>query len=155
MLLIIMNHENCGGYHYAITIRNTRKPIDRESYQVYLDWLSDRGDVSHVHFESNRGLHCHAQCWTPREFSFDDWYMAGLVVNGKLQPKFRGWNVKAVPIFNTEGWIKYCEKEQLKFEDQITYSPPCPIPTRRLFSKPEVIENAEEISDDSSFKDES
>lgn len=88
--------------HYAVTVRKTRNPVTQEHYLDYLDKISDYGEVANVRFEATRGLHCH--------FTLE---LQGKLEYSLLTPTKHGWNVKAVPVFNLAGWIRYSRKDEL------------------------------------------
>ncbi len=92
-------------FQYAITAKKTRKPITQQHYLDYLDYLTDLGKVGNVNFEDTRGLHTHFILQTTSKLDFN-----------KLKPTKYGWNVKAIPIYNRKGWIKYCRKDNLKMQ---------------------------------------
>lgn len=132
-------------YEYAITTRKTRQPITRQHYEDYLNHLGDRdrmnyydkasekvirkgglGDVGNVNYEEERGLHVHYLLRTDRPITSDNLYT--------YSPSKYGWNHKAVPIFNRDGWIAYCEKGIKKNEDQEPFKEePFNMPTKKLF----------------------
>jgi len=87
--------------NYACTARKTTNPITKQHYLDYLDKISDLGTISCVNFEETKGLHCHFT----------------ITVQGKLdyntmRPTKKGWNVKVVPIYDRQGWIRYSRKDQ-------------------------------------------
>lgn len=90
-------------YQYAITAKKTRKPISQTHYLDYLDYITDLGKVGNVNFETTKGLHTHFILKCEEKLDYR-----------KLKPTQYGWNVKAVPIYNRKGWIKYCRKDNLK-----------------------------------------
>lgn len=87
-------------YEYAITARKTRKPILKEHYEDYFGYLSDIGEVGNVNYENTRGIHVHfiLSCKCKINYKI-------------LKPTKYGWNIKAVPIYNRDGWVSYCEKD--------------------------------------------
>lgn len=93
-------------YEYAITAKKTRNPVLKEHYLDYLDYLTDKGTVADVYFETTRGLHCHfkLRCISKLDYNI-------------LKPTKYGWNVKAVPIYNKSGWLKYCRKDFIKNQE--------------------------------------
>lgn len=92
--------------NYAITARKTTKPITKQHYLDYLDKISDLGNVGNVNFETTRGLHLHFQIKCKERIPFP-----------KFRPTKRGWNVKAVPIYNMKSWEQYCRKDRYSHEN--------------------------------------
>lgn len=92
--------EESKTFEYAITARKTRKPVLKEHYEDYLSYIGDIGEVGNVNFETTRGMHCHFILKTDKKVNYRS-----------LRPTKYGWNVKAVPIYNREGWISYSEKD--------------------------------------------
>lgn len=86
---------------YAITARKTNKPILREHYYDYLDKLTDLGEIGNVNFETTKGIHLHFLIKTKNKVPFSD-----------FRPSKRGWNVKAIPIYNKRNWIAYTRKDR-------------------------------------------
>lgn len=87
---------------YAITVKKTRNPISIQDYINYLDYLKGMYNIGNVNIETTRGLHLH-------------FIISCVKLDFKsLYPAKYGWNVKAVPIFYKEGWIKYSEKDLKK-----------------------------------------
>lgn len=84
---------------YAITVKKTRNPIEITDYINYLDYLKDMYMVYNVNIETTRGYHLHFIISTSN------------LDYKSLYPAKYGWNVKAVPIFFKDGWVKYCEKD--------------------------------------------
>lgn len=87
-------------YEYAVTARKTRKPVLKEHYEDYLGYIGDIGEIGNVNFETTRGIHCHFILRTKKKLNYK-----------QLRPTKYGWNVKAVPIYDREGWISYSEKD--------------------------------------------
>lgn len=113
-------------YYYACTARKTNKPITRTHYLDYLNAISDKGKVGNVNFEMTRGMHCHYIIETEQKISHND-----------LRPTKRGWNVKAIPMYNRKGWIKYCRKDHeanKELNADLHYEQDeCIMPTKKLF----------------------
>lgn len=108
--------------NYAITARKTNKPISKVHYLDYLNKLTDIGAVGNVNFETTRGLHCHFIIKTISKTSFD-----------KFRPTKRGWNVKAVPIYDRKGWIRYCRKDHEENKELNDDPDQQPISEKRMF----------------------
>lgn len=85
---------------YAVTAKKTRNPITKQHYLDLLDYYKDLGIVANVAFETTRGLHVHFMLKTSSTLDYT-----------KLKPTKYGWNVKAIPIYDYNGWIKYCRKD--------------------------------------------
>lgn len=92
--------------YYAITAKKTRKPVSQEHYENYLSYCTDLGEVGNVNYERTRGLHIHFIIKTER------------LDYKRLKPTKYGWSVKAVPIYNYQGWIQYIEKDNAKLSDE-------------------------------------
>ncbi len=107
-------------FNYAITMKKTRKPVTKQHYFDYLDKIKDLGDIGNVNFETTRGLHVHFILKTKTRLNYQ-----------KLRPTRRGWNAKAVPIYDERGWIQYVRKDRYQGnndpEEDFT------MPTRNLF----------------------
>lgn len=86
---------------YAITIRKTRRPVTKQHYYDYLDKIADLGSIGNVNFETKKGLHTHFILKTALRLNYND-----------LRPTKRGWNAKAVPVYNRKGWISYSRKDR-------------------------------------------
>lgn len=108
-------------FTYAVTVRKTRGVVTRSHYEGYLSWLSQRGIIGNVNYESTRGLHVH--------FLIDAWQRLD---KRDFLYEPRGWSIRHVPIWDRKGWVKYCEKDKPKFIDDDPPSP-SPVPTHNLF----------------------
>lgn len=91
-------------FEYAITVKKTRKPVSHQHYCDYLDKMKDFGKVGNVYFELTHGLHLHYKIRTDERLDYKKMY----------KPAKHGWNIKAVPVWNPEGWHKYCRKDHDK-----------------------------------------
>lgn len=87
----------------AVTVKKTRKPIEIQHYIDYLKFLKPQFNIQNVNIEDTRGYHLHFIIKSDTDINYKDLY-----------PSKYGWNVKAIPIYNREGWVKYCEKDLLK-----------------------------------------
>lgn len=87
----------------AVTVKKTRKPIEIQNYIDYLKYIKPQFNIQNVNIETTRGYHLHFIIKSDTDINFKDLY-----------PSKYGWNIKAVPIYNREGWIKYCEKDFIK-----------------------------------------
>lgn len=92
-------------FEYAVTAKKTRLPIEKVHYLDYLNKITDLGKVGNVYFETTKGLHVHFKVITDTKLNYK-----------KLTPTKRGWNVKAIPIYNNKGWLTYCRKDH---EEQV------------------------------------
>lgn len=121
--------------NYAITAKKTRKPISKEHYLDYLDHISDLGKVGNVNFETTKGLHTHFILKTKTKLDYND-----------LRPTKYGWNVKAIPIYDRKGWLKYIRKdneqnkelnkdvkEEYEEDEYIDDPLPFKMPTKKMF----------------------
>lgn len=105
---------------YAITAKKTRKPITQEHYENYLSYLSDMGDVGNLHYENKKGLHIHFVLKTNKLLNYN-----------KLKPTKYGWNIRAVPVYNPEGWNSYCKKDIYKINARAE-AQENPMPSKRI-----------------------
>ena len=111
--------------YFAVTSRKTNKPISKIHYLDYLNACTDKGKIANVNFETTRGLHCHFIIKSDNDLKHND-----------LRPTKRGWNVKVVPIYNMNGWIKYCRKDHEENKDlneNNPYEDDYIMPDRKLF----------------------
>lgn len=88
---------------YAVTVKKTRKPIEIKNYIDYLKFISPQFNVQNVNIEDTRGYHLHFIIKSDSVIDFKGLY-----------PAKYGWNIKCIPIYNRNGWIKYCEKDFMK-----------------------------------------
>lgn len=88
--------------HWGLTIKKTRKPIWLSDYQQLLNELPMVKQK--IHYEDTRGLHCHL-ILSGTTIDYNDF-------------KRRGWSFKIEPIYDQEGWRRYCAKDENK---QIKY----------------------------------
>jgi len=88
---------------FAVTVKKTRKPIEIQNYIDYLKYIKPQFNIQNVNIETTRGYHLHFIIKSDTDINFRDLY-----------PSKYGWNIKAIPIYNREGWVKYCEKDLLK-----------------------------------------
>lgn len=102
---------------YAVTARKTTKPITKEHYFDYLDKIGDLGEIGNVNFEAKKGLHVHFILDSGKKVSYS-----------KFRPTKRGWNVKAVPIYDKKYWIAYSRKDR---EMECNDDPDMYVPQRR------------------------
>lgn len=93
-------------FNYAVTVKKTRRPQTKQHYLDYLDRLGDYGEIGNVRFETTRGLHVHFSMVTNERLDYR-----------VLKPEPKGWNAKAVPIYNRKGWIRYVRKDEEKNRD--------------------------------------
>lgn len=97
-------------FEYAVTMKKTRNPVSKQHYCDALDRLRGMYKVGNVHMESTRGLHCHFVIKSDFQIKYTE-----------IAPSKRGWNVKAVPLYNRRGWDKYCRKDHDKYNPNIDF----------------------------------
>lgn len=88
-------------FTYAVTAKKTRSPISEQHYIDFLNYITDLGEVGNVNYETTRGLHVHFVLKTKTRLDYN-----------KLKPTRYGWSVRAVPVYDINRWIQYCEKDR-------------------------------------------
>lgn len=90
-------------FEYAITVKKTRKPVNIDEYANYLNYIKDMFTFGNVHIETTKGLHIHFLLTSQKRITYSDLYI-----------QKHGWSIRAVPIYNRQGWTAYSSKDFLK-----------------------------------------